>query len=118
MSSSAEAFVTFKCWSRDWWAALLARIERGESVTFMLQHACCSGRTHTERAELMPSREVVIRLKAFPSDGEAMRAWRPWLAAHGADLPPWRDRRVWVFLPAPQPPSAGEPLLQARGAAA
>lgn len=105
--NAATAGRLFKCWSREWWAALLSRIERGERVRFMIHHAARPGRhTHAEPAEHMPTLEWVESLKAYPSDGEAMQAWRPWFERRGAELPKW-THRVWVFLPSPRPPLDG-----------
>ena len=52
----------------------------------------------------MPPASVIEKFKSFPSDGEALAAWRPWLEARGVRLPAWRDTRLWVWLPADRPP--------------
>lgn len=98
---------SFQCWSREWWAALLARVDRGERVAFMIQQATEKrDGVYSVRSEHMPPAEAVAALKGHPSDGEAAAAWRVWFDDHGARMPIWRDR-VWLFLPSATPPTKG-----------
>ena len=41
--SASISTSAFDCWSREWWAALLSRIERGVSVGFMLTQLISTG---------------------------------------------------------------------------
>lgn len=108
-----QTFVTFRAWSREWWAMVLARADRGEPIAFRVNHAKETGaREMCERADLMPPAEVIAALKSVPGNGDWMTAWRPWFQRRGAELPEWREN-VWVFLPGPQPPDPGQPALLA-----
>lgn len=109
MPTSAE-FVTFAAWSKSWWAMILARVDRGEDVRFRLHHAAQGGCGTSELTEKMPPPEQIAALQQYPSDGDAVAAWRRWFEAKGAKLPDWRER-VWVFLPGPEPPLLGQPAL-------
>lgn len=103
-----QTHVHMDCWSRAWWAVLLAKINVGQSTSWMLSYAMDRGSVNwTEKTEDMPSSDVIATFSNYPSDGEVMRVWRPWFEAHGVRLPNW-ESRVWVFLPGPDPPVCGE----------
>lgn len=103
-SSPSVGIVTFKCWSKEWWAALLMRIGAGYPTAFMVQYASDRG-GHEAAAKLneMPCAEELAAMQSFPSDGHVMQAWRPWFERHRVKLPQWRER-VWVWLPSTSPP--------------
>lgn len=104
-------FVSFRPWSQDWWAWFLAKVDRGEQVATVLERAKQQlAGTVTERAGVMPCGKTIEALKAYPSDGFVMAAWRPWFESRGLRLPQWRTQ-VWVFLPGPEPPMEGQPAL-------
>ena len=102
---------SIQCWSKEWWAALLARIDRGQPVAWMVQFAAERGGAWAVAPDELPPPEAMAVLKSYPSDGPELAAWRPWLAVRGAKLPQWRER-IWVFLPGPEPPH-GQPALRA-----
>lgn len=111
----ANTFVEFEAWSREWWAMLLAKADRGEPIAFTVDHAKQHGtRKASERADRMPAPEVIASLKPAPADGEWLTAWRPWFERRGARLPDWRHR-IWVFLPSSEPPPQGVPTLRING---
>jgi hypothetical protein len=96
--------VVFTRWSRDWWAALIARCQRGAPVAMMISQATHDPKGNwQERAGDMPPADVIAAFKGFPSDGEVMAAWLPWFERHGVKLPLWRSR-FWVHLPGEYPP--------------
>lgn len=102
---------SIQCWSKEWWAALLARIDRGQPVAWMVQFAAERGGAWAVAPDELPPPEAMAVFKSYPSDGPELAAWRPWLAVRGAKLPQWRER-IWVFLPGPEPPH-GQPALRA-----
>ena len=107
-----QTFVTFQVWSREWWAMLLAKADRGEPLAFTVDHAKQQrSRETSERADRMPSPETIARLKSVPGNGDWMTHWRPWFEQRGAKLPLWREA-VWIFLPSPEPPIQGQPALR------
>lgn len=107
--------VVFRVWSREWWAMLLAKIDRGEAVSFTVKHALSPGtRDVSERVERMPPTEVIAGLKGYPGNGPEFANWRPWFAQRGANFPAYREK-VWVYLPGPEPPVTGVPALRATG---
>lgn len=113
-AESVSTHVMFDCWSKDWWASLLGKIERRESIKFMLHYASEPGRRKWSASGVeVPTPEELSEFKNYPSDGPEMAAWRPWFEARGAALPNW-EKRIWVFLPSPSPPgsfSTGPPHL-------
>lgn len=99
----AAKVAAYDCWSKEWWAALLGRIACGAPTAFMLKVACEPGRRQWG-VDPAPSEERIAEFKGYPSDGSEMAAWRPWFEAKGVRLPQWQQR-IWVFLPAPNPPN-------------
>lgn len=99
------ASIGIKCWSKEWWALLFRKLDRNESVSFMMTMAtrARSENIYYIKAEERPADNDLIMLTAFPSDSDAVTKWRPWLLAKGVRLPEWRDR-MWLYLPAPEPP--------------
>ncbi len=111
----ASTFVELDAWSREWWAMLLARADRGEPIASAVDQAKERGtRKASERADRMPPAEVIASLKPAPADGDWLAAWRPWFERRGAKLPDWRHR-IWVFLPSAEPPVQGAPALRITG---
>lgn len=103
----SQKIVSFPVWSRDWWAMIFAMADRGESIKFRVDHAKERGtREVSERADRMPSAELVAGLTAVKATGEWLANWRPWFTARGVNLPFWTES-VWVFLPGPFPPDQG-----------
>lgn len=101
--------IAFDCWSKEWWAVLFERLRHRRSVGFMLENAIRSGRRQDAvLAAEMPTEECIAALTAYPSDGDELRAWRPWFEARGVKLPQW-STRFWVFLPAPVPNANAPP---------
>lgn len=99
-------FFSCECWSRAWWALLIAKIERQQPTAFMMQFA---GRAQKGTLFNVPAAEAIsdddlVRFSSYPSTGDAVKAWRTWFTRHGVTLPEWRER-VWVFLPSPDPPN-------------
>lgn len=101
---AAQPHFKFDCWSKEWWAVLLGKLERRQLPGFMVKYACEPGkREWGEPINEMPSAERIAEFKGYPSDGREMAAWRPWFESRRVNLPQWRER-IWVFLPAPEPP--------------
>lgn len=97
---------TFDCWSKEWWAVLLTKIERRQPIRFMIHFATDAGkRQHVEKTVDMPSAERLAEFKGYPSDGPEMAVWRPWFERRGVKLPLW-EKRIWIFLPSPAPAGA------------
>lgn len=100
-----------ECWSRPWWALLVRKIDRGKpkDAAFMLQYAsrAAKGTRYSVPAGEGVHDDDLANFTGYPSDGEAMKAWRPWFDRHRVSLPEWRGR-VWVFLPSPEPPAEAE----------
>lgn len=93
-------------WSREWWALFLAAAERRRPFAlFLLERAARAqkGETVAVGTDQAPPADLLNRLQSYPSDGEAVKAWRWWFARRGIRLPEWRSK-VWVFLPNADPP--------------
>jgi hypothetical protein len=111
--TAERANPTFDCWSKEWWAVLIARIERNSPTKFFVRYASEPGKHTTgEMAALMPTPERLAEFKNYASNGLEMKAWRPWFEAHGVNLPKW-ENRVWVFLPSPSPPNLSQEDIRA-----
>jgi predicted transcriptional regulator len=98
----------FQTWSRDWWAVWITKIDSGAGGSAWLAYADQAGqpvkRFCAVKADAMPSLDQLAMLTAYPSDGDAIAAWRPWFERHGVRLQQWTER-FWVFLPSATPPS-------------
>lgn len=103
-AADAAAWVDVKALTRDWWAALFWRVEKGEKIGFFLT-SLDSTRPWPIKRDQMPSIDQVALLEAYRRDGEVMARWEPWLRAHGIRIPV-RDA-LWVFLPSSEPPEPG-----------
>lgn len=102
----AAAWVSVEPWTRDWWAVFIARIRAGKPAGFTLSLAI-GGKPIGVQGHELPDQATIAAFRPYPSDGDVMRAWRPWFERHGANLPSWRDKRVYVFLPGEVPPEEG-----------
>lgn len=98
-------WVDVKPLSRDWWALLFHKIDQREKMGAFVQHSLSTTVPVPCRREAMPSLDLIARLEAYPENGEAMKAWRPWFEARGIRIPV-RDA-LWVFLPSSEPPESG-----------
>ena len=97
----AVGFTEFKALTRDWWALLL-QIDRGEKIGAFVGHTLGSNGTWVCKFDDMPPFARIQALARYPSEGEAMNSWRPWLEQRGVRVTA-RDT-LWVFLPSSQPP--------------
>ena len=93
--------VRMGAWSREWWAALIRRIERKQSTDLMMRLASSGSVWAGEQEAVLP--DTIAAMRAYPSDGPEVAAWRPWFKQNRVNLPDWRER-VWVFLPSTGPP--------------
>jgi hypothetical protein len=108
---------TIRCWSREWWALLIAKLKAGDRPTFMVSYASQPGKLDWGvKAGELPHPADIAAYRNYPSDGPEMEAWRPWFEQRGIRLPVWREK-FWVFLPSPTPQSkagsTGPPLQPA-----
>ncbi len=106
-SAAAPAAQRIACpaWSRRWYGLLIARVLAGDSprrLSLMLTLA--EGGTGASAAPEELDLDRVDAMQGFPSNGEVVARWRRWLDLRGVRLPVWRDAKVWVFLPSPDPP--------------
>lgn len=103
-TSPAPAHVAIQPWSKEWWAILLARIEQGRRVGWMIDFAKSGSGPFMVQACEMPAEDRLAALQGYPSDSNVWAVWRDWFARNGVRLPEWREKH-WVFLPSPEPPS-------------
>jgi hypothetical protein len=103
LAVSTGEWVDVKRLSRDWWALLFAKIERGEPVASFAEYTLNNFSAVPVKRDAMPTFDQVARLEAYPADGDAMKAWRPWLEARRVRFP--HIEKLWVFLPGIAPPS-------------
>jgi len=106
---------TFANYSREWFAHLIWRLERGESVGTMVRMARENrgGRWGCKVTELPPPSTLAGFVK-MASDSEQWRAWRRWILGEApglGDVLPAVDHVMWLDLPSEWPP--GHP--EARG---
>lgn len=102
-TGQASVPVVFKGWSREWWLLLHDRIASGRPPGFWMQQADAGKPCSATQAELDAASRRVGELVAYRCDGPEIEAWRGWLRAKGARIPPFSgDFRV--FLPGPTPP--------------
>lgn len=100
---SRGAPLTFDGYSTNWWLLLFARAFAGKALGFWMQQAEAKKPLTATGADLAEAAAKVGALQPYRCDGPEIEAWRPWLAARGARIPPLRgDFRV--FLPGPTPP--------------
>lgn len=102
-AQTAGASVTVAGWSKDWWLLLLDRVFAGKSPGFWMQQAEANRPLSASGGELAAAGKRVGELAAYRCDGPEIEAWRPWLAARGARIPPFKGE-FRVFLPSPMPP--------------
>ena len=94
---------TFDGWSTNWWLLLFDRAFSGKGLGFWMAQAEARKPLTATGADLAEATARVGQLQPYRCDGPEIEAWRPWLAAKGARIPPFRgDFRV--FLPGPMPP--------------
>lgn len=94
---------TFDGWSTNWWLLLFDRAFSGKPLGFWMAQAEAKKPLTATGADLAEATARVGSLQPYRCDGPEIEAWRPWLAAKGARIPPFRgDFRV--FLPGPTPP--------------
>jgi hypothetical protein len=115
LAVSTGGWVDVKPLCRDWWGLLFAKIERGEKVAWFAQCTLNNPHDVPVKQDDMPTFDQLACLESYPCDGETMKAWRPWLEAHGVKIP-YRDR-LWVFLPGTAPPLSGSIWKAKRNAA-
>lgn len=104
-AQAAGALVPVDGYVRDWWLLLLFRIAEGQRqrVSFAVERAEQRKPITVPAADLAAASKRIGELHAYRCDGPEMEAWRPWLAARGARIPPFRGE-FRVFLPSPMPP--------------
>jgi len=102
--AEVDGWVDVKRLTRDWWALLLHKLGRGEKVGGFVAYSLSNTTPVPCKREDMPSLDTIGQLKAYPSDGDVMTAWRPWLEAQGVRIPVCDSR--WVFLPGERPPTS------------
>ncbi|CAN7334918.1 helix-turn-helix domain-containing protein [Bosea sp. LjRoot90] len=102
-TQSAGAPVSISGWSKDWWLLLLDRVFAGKPPGFWVQQADAGKPFTASSADLVTASKRVGELHAHRCDGPEIDAWRPWLAARGARIPPFKGE-FRVFLPSPMPP--------------
>lgn len=103
VAGQASAPVVVSPWSRDWWLLLHDRIKAGRSPSLWVQQAESGKAMSSTGAEIAAASSRIGALQPYRCDGPEIDAWRPWLAAKGARIPPFRGE-FRVFLPWPTPP--------------
>lgn len=100
---AGTATVTIAGWSRDWWLLLLDRIFAGRNPSFWVAQAEQHKPLSASGVDIAAAGKRIGELHAYRCDGPEMEAWRPWLTARGARIPPFKGE-FRVFLPGPTPP--------------
>ena len=100
-----SGWVDVKCLTRDWWALVFHKLDRGEKVGVFVDYSMNNMAPIPCKRDDMPPLELIGQLEAYPGDGEVMAAWKPWLEQRSVRIPV-RDL-LWVFLPGDAPPSSG-----------
>lgn len=103
VAQAAGAPVQVSGWSRDWWLLLLDRVFAGRNPGFWVQQADSGKPLSASGTDITAAAKRVGELAAYRCDGPEIEAWRPWLAARGARIPPFKGE-FRVFLPSPMPP--------------
>lgn len=102
--SSGGGFETFNGWSKLWWLLLHDRVFSGRDPKFWVERAETGKPLSASAADIGAAAKRVGELKPYLCTGPEIEAWRPWLAAKGARIPPFSgDFRV--FLPSETPPA-------------
>lgn len=102
-AGQASAPVMVSAWSRDWWLLLHDRIKAGRSPSLWVQQAESGKAMSSTGAEIAAAGARIGSLQAYRCEGPEIEAWRDWLRAKGARIPPFRGE-FRVFLPGPTPP--------------
>lgn len=102
-TQAAGAPVSISGWSKDWWLLLLDRLAAGRNPGFWVQQAEAHKPLSASGADIATAGKRIGELHAYRCDGPEIEAWRPWLAARGARIPPFKGE-FRVFLPSPMPP--------------
>ncbi|SEM69340.1 hypothetical protein SAMN04515666_11936 [Bosea lupini] len=102
-SEATGAPVVVNGWTRDWWLLLFDRIKAGKPPGFWVSQADAGKPLGSNGGELAAAAKRIGDLGAYRCDGPEIDAWRPWLAAKGARIPPFKGE-FRVFLPSPMPP--------------
>lgn len=96
-----------KPFTRPWWAAWCAKVERGEFVGLMGELA---RRGRPFQVSGVPPPETGERLVVVPIKSDAFAAWAKHYRAQGVRLP-IPDRVPVVYLPAQSPPWVDPPIM-------
>lgn len=99
--AEAAGYWSAEAWSKEWWALLFSRLERGAAVGLMLQWADQRRPAGCALAE-KPDDAAIAGLRGYPSDGDVVARWRPWFEARGVRLRQFSGK-FWVFLPGESP---------------
>jgi hypothetical protein len=74
LAVSAGDWVDVKSLTRDWWALLFAKIERGDPVVPFAEYTLNNFGAVPVKRDAMPTFDQVARLEAYPADGDVMAA--------------------------------------------
>lgn len=102
--AATGSVVTVDGWSRDWWLLLFDRVFAGKNPGLWMQFAEARKTMSTTSGDLGAAAKRVGELKPYLCTGPEIDAWRPWLAARGARIPPFSGE-FRVFLPSETPPA-------------